>query len=351
MRDVPESRTAAEALEGLTLSDGWRVLSRVDRATDRSGGAFSVGYLAVHEDSQTFGFLKALDYSEALDDEDPARALADLTARYNAERDLLDQCGQRNLNRIVRALAWGTVRVPAIQPNAVSYLIFELADGDSRDLKTDLEVTDFLPVLRVAHDATVAMAQLHGIGATHQDVKPSNVLVWSVGPRPNSKLGDLGCAHLEGRPAPHDALAVPGDCSYAAPEQLYRSTTDRRAADMYMLGNLLAFLLVGVSHSGLLHNLVDRTLHWRRWGGTFEEVLPALVDTHGMVMRRLEPALHAHISEDAFRIIHELCQPDPGVRGDHIARRRGQNPYGLQRYVTRINLLYRKACLAGGVAP
>lgn len=351
MTEIAPPQTAATALEGLQLADSWRVLSRVDRATERSGGAFSVGYLAVHEPTATIGFLKALDYSEALADSDPARALAELTARYNAERDLLDQCGARNLNRVVRALATGTVRVPNFLPNAVSYIIFELADGDSRDLRTDLDVSDFLPVLRVAHDAAVAMSQLHAIGATHQDVKPSNVLVWSVGSRPKGKLGDLGCAHLEGRPAPHDALPVPGDCSYAAPEQLYRVRADRRAADMYMLGNLLAFLLVGVSHSGFLHNLVDRTLHWLRWGGTFEQVLPALVDTHGIVLRRLEPALHVDIREEALRLLDEMCCPDPAFRGDRVARRQGHYPYSLARYVTRLNLLYRRACIAGGVSP
>ena len=347
----PDLKTAAEALEGLPLANGWRVLSRVPRATDRSGGAFSVGYLAIQEESQKIGFLKALDYSEALDQEDPAQALADLTARYTAERDLLEQCGRRNLNRVVRALATGTVRVSGMQPSAVSYLIFELADGDARDLRTNLDVTDFLPVLRVAHDAAVAMAQLHGIGVTHQDVKPSNVLVWSVQTRPSGKLGDLGCAHLEGRPAPQDELTVPGDCSYAAPEQLYRVSGVRQAADIYMLGNLLAFLLVGVSHSGLFHNLLDRTLHWRRWSGTFEEVLPALVDTHGMVLRRLEPALHADIGDEALRLLDERCHPDPGSRGERIARRRGQNPYSLERYVTRLNLLYRRACIAARVSP
>jgi eukaryotic-like serine/threonine-protein kinase len=345
------SESAAEGLIGLELEDGWRALSRVELPDDHSGSAFSVGYLADHQSSGRMGYLKAFDYSDAMAAADPARALMELTASYNAERDLLDVCGRRSLDRVVRALAGGTVRVPGFSPDAVSYLIFELADGDARDMRSVIDPADHVPMMKIAHDAAVALSQLHGIGVSHQDVKPSNVLVWDPDRRPSGKLGDLGCAHSAERPAPHDDKMVPGDCSYAAPEQLYHASealpaSDRRyAADVYMLGNLLTFLLSGISHSGLMYVYLDRSLHWRDWGGSFSDVLPALVDAHGLVLGRIREVLYRDVQADVTRLLGDLCHPDPAQRGDSVARRRGQNPFALQRFVTRLDLLYRRSII------
>jgi serine/threonine protein kinase len=354
MTEEPELG-AAHHLVGLDLDDGWHILAKVDLPETHTGSAFSVGYLVSHAASGSMGYLKAFDYSEALADLDPARALAHLTATYNAERDLLELCRQHSLHRIVRALAAGTVRLESFRLDVVSYLIFELADSDARDLRAETDPADHVPILRIAHHAAVAISQLHGIGASHQDLKPSNLLVWHTLAGPEGKLGDLGCAHLEGRPAPHDDRTIAGDCSYAAPEQLY-SAQDvlspkerRRAADVYMLGNLLMFLLTSISHSGLLYLYVDSSQHWRRGGGTFEEVLPALVDCHGKVLSRVSEALHSDIRETALKLINELCYPDPRYRGDPVAGRYGQDRFGLHRYITRLDLLYHRAAIAGGV--
>jgi hypothetical protein len=112
-----------------------------------------------------------------------------------------------------------------------------------------------------------------------------------------------------------------------------------------MLGNLLCFLLTSVSHSGLLFATLDRSQHWIRWGGEFQDVLPALVDAHGMVLAKFTPALHKDICEETLRIIDRLCYPDPRLRGDEVARRQGQNPYRLGRFVTRLDLLHKRASL------
>ena len=348
-------RSAAYHLEGLALEDGWSVLARDEATGDHTGGAYSVGYVVAQSPSGLMGYLKAFDYSEALEDVDPARALERLTAIYNAERELLELCGSRSLRRIVRALAAGNVRVDGFSPNVVSFLILELADSDSRDLRERTDPAEHMPILRLAHNAAVSISQLHSIGATHQDIKPSNFLVWMTPRGPDGKLGDLGCAHMPGRPSPFDGQVVAGDCSYASPEQLYNGqdilpTGDRRfAADMYMLGNLAMFLFTGVSHSGLLHVTLDRSLHWKNFGGSIDEVMPALVDAHGIVLGKLEPALHSDIRAEVVKLIDEMCYPDPRHRGDRVARKLGHNPFAFNRYVTRLDLLYKRAAIAGGV--
>lgn len=340
--------TAAYRLSGTLLSGGWRVLERIEMPQGKTGGACSVGYRVERPDGQQ-GFLKAFDYAAAFAADDPPREFASLTNRYNAERDLLDHCGDRKLDRVVRALDSGTTRVPDVQPNAVSYLIFELADGDARDAVSAADAADHAPMLRLAHQAAVGVSQLHSIGGAHQDLKPSNLLVWHAGIDPEAKLGDLGCAYLQGRPAPQDDDPLAGDPGYAAPEQLYYGESPlpaaqrRIAADMFMFGGLISFLLTGVPYSGLLRMHLDRTFGWTCWQGTFVEVLPALVDAHGMATCRLEGVLDRAIAGDVGEVIWQLCHPDPELRGDPKARRLGHNPFGLARYVSRLNLLHRRA--------
>jgi serine/threonine protein kinase len=332
----------------MALPGGWVVHERIEMPPGKTGSACSVGYFVVGSDGRQ-GFLKAFDYSAALAADDPPQEFASLFNQYNAERELLEQCDGRKLDRIVRIWASGTTHVPGIQPDAVSYLIFERAHGDARDAVSAADEADHASMLQMAHHAAVGVAQLHSIGGAHQDLKPSNLLFWWDDVYPEAKLGDLGCAYLSGRPVLHDDDRVAGDPTYAAPEQLYDGECglepDRRrvAADMYMFGGLVCFLLTGVPYNGIQAMSLDATLGWNVWQGDFIEVLPALVDAHGIATGRLEEVLDRNIASDVAEIIWQLCHPDPLVRGDPKARQYGHNPFGLTRYVSRLNLIHRRA--------
>ena len=105
------SRPAA-LLEGLELGDGWLAGKRIEKSADATGGNFSCGYLAKHE-SGRLGFVKALDFSMAFQEVDTSKALERLTSNFNFERDLLDLCTDKRLNRIVTPLFSGGVNVEA----------------------------------------------------------------------------------------------------------------------------------------------------------------------------------------------------------------------------------------------
>jgi eukaryotic-like serine/threonine-protein kinase len=106
--------SAAEHLEGMTLDGGWIVGKKVAHAPS-SGGMFSVPYIVTDSDGKEH-FLKALDFSDAFNKPDPARALQDLTSAYNHERDILEHCKQRDLSGVVVAVTHGYAQVAGFDP-------------------------------------------------------------------------------------------------------------------------------------------------------------------------------------------------------------------------------------------
>src|SRR5947208_254154 len=101
----------ADNLEGMDISGGWTVVKKITRKKTSTGGHFSVGYKVRSKDGKE-AFLKALDFSAASQDPDPARALQRLTEAYNYERDLLAKCKNRKLSRVMVPIAEGAVNVP-----------------------------------------------------------------------------------------------------------------------------------------------------------------------------------------------------------------------------------------------
>jgi serine/threonine protein kinase len=207
--------TAAEELTGLELAGGWLVLGRYNQQDDRSGGVFSVSYVVCGPGNH-MAFCKALDYSAAFADdvEDFEDELRRLTDAYIFERDLGARCADLRLNRIVRPLGHGRIRVPGHghADGVVSYLVFELAHGDARDALDEVAGSDnsgYATALRLTHDCAVALTQLHRAAITHQDVKPSNLMGWRQEEGWRGKLGDLGRAHCAGMPSPHDDAVCP----------------------------------------------------------------------------------------------------------------------------------------------
>ena len=232
----------AERLLGLTLPDGWKVVERVTRDISKeTGGRFSVGYIV--ENNGTRAFLKALDLSAALSArENVAENIFALTAEYLFERDILEVCGRERLSRIVHILGHGEVTVDMALPHGVGrvlYLVFELANADVRKHLAFAGQVDELWKLRTLHQIVVGLQQLHTKGIAHQDVKPSNVLLFE---QYGSKLGDLGRAVLSGKASLHDSYQVAGDFGYAPPEALYgfrpsEWVDSRDASDLYLVGS------------------------------------------------------------------------------------------------------------------
>jgi eukaryotic-like serine/threonine-protein kinase len=335
-------------LSGMSLQNGWRVLEKTARPDEGTGGFFSCGYLVERVDGQR-GYLKALDFFSRLPvSDDPARALEPLLKAFNFERDLLKKCHDRRLSRVITALDDGAVTVPGVPPpSTVQYIIFELAEGDVRSQMDRIDELDISWALRSLHHMAVGLAQLHSINVAHQDLKPSNVLLF--GARTSSKLADLGRAAEKGVDTPHYDVTVAGDWSYAPPELLYGASpvswdARRMGCDAYLLGSMIASLFTTVAMTPLVMMGLEQRFHWSNWTGSYDEVLPYLRAAHAEAVRYVSGEFPSEYKSELTDVLEQLCDPDPSLRG-HPRNRQSRfgDPYSLERYVSAFNLL---ACRA-----
>ena len=340
-----EGLVPAQMLTGAVLDGGWHVVSPITRTTDDTGGYFSCGYWVEAPDGRK-GFLKALDYSKAFETSDPARALQSLTAAYNFERTMLGRCQVSRLDRVVTAISDGTHEVPgAGQLSRVQYIIFERADGNVRAHADTTRQFDLAWSLRSLHHVATGLLQLHGQGIAHQDLKPSNVLVFGDG---GSKIADLGRASTREIVAPHEELIVAGDMSYAPPELLYRHidpdwSRRRLGCDAYLLGSMIAFFFTGTGMTANLIGKLDDSHHHTRWGGNYADVLPYLRYAFSSVLAEIRSRMPNEFRDDLSAMLAQLCDPDPSLRGHPKNRGHSDIQFSLERYVSSLDLLAQKA--------
>ena len=337
--------TPAQRLAGRKLSNGWRVEKLLDRPAGSTGGQFSISYI-VRSVTGERAFLKAIDYTKALSSMDPAKELQILTAEYLFERNLLEKCRSRSLSRIIRILDSGTIRADNSDANSVvEYMIFELANGDVRSFVDFGTGLDNVWNLRTLHQAAAAVRQLHSMQVAHQDLKPSNVLVFD-GSR--SKLADLGRAFDFNSGVPHDALYLAGDPTYAPPELLYEHIDPdwrvrRLACDLYLLGSLIVFFYTGFSTTQLLLALLQREYHFEKWGDGYPAVLPYIQQVFTQILRVLRQKAPPVLADDIVGSVRELCDPDPERRGRPQNISSSEGRYSLSRYVTKFDVMATRA--------
>lgn len=339
---------AAENLEGLTLPGGWRVRDKVGRLPGDTGGNFSVNYVVERDGQQAFCKVLNFGWIFSAAVKDPARQLQVATELYNFERDVARECIA--MSKVITAIDDGETRVSGYRYDAVSYIIFEMAERDVRRLLNDSDIVDTTVRLLLLRDLATGVRQLHGRRIAHQDIKPSNVLVFGGSDEsPTGKIGDLGRVVPGGFIGPFNDLKFAGDLTYAPPEVLYGVVSigfgpDRLASDLYQIGSMIAFCFSGMPINGHLIDELYPDFHWGNWSGDYQEVLPYVQDAMGRAIASIVKLAPTELQNELFSLLSQLCEPDRARRGD--AKRLGKpDQYSLQRFVSKLDLLATRAAV------
>jgi serine/threonine protein kinase len=331
----------------MTLDRGWVVDSMILKTGSQTGGHFSCSYRVQNAQGKS-AFLKAMDYTRALAAPDPAAMLNAMTSAFLFERQLLQECSDRKMTRVVKAIDEGKVFVAG---SVVEYMIFELASGDVRSHLDASNAFDLTWTLSCIHNICLGMQQLNGADIAHQDLKPSNVLVFDAD---GEKLADLGRAWHKQRISPHDDLDCAGDLGYAPPELLYGHLepveTDRRyGADFYLLGSMILFLFTGMRASAMLISELDPAHRPRAWKGTYAEVLPYLAHAFNANLATVKGFFpDATLGSEIVGIVKQMCDPNIVSRGDRLHKAKHGSRFSVQRFISHFDRL-RVAALIGKI--
>ncbi|MEI2829468.1 protein kinase domain-containing protein [Pseudomonas mosselii] len=349
---MSEQPNAAHRLEGLVLNDGWIVGKRLSTGRDGggTGGFFSVSYEA-NKDNQK-AFLKAFDIVKALqialDGGKPITlALQEQTQAFNFETAMHNICISAKMKRVVRVLAYGEADVPRLQNEQISripYMIMELATGgDVRQYIEKTEALDIALKLTYLKDVASGLLQLHNSKVAHQDLKPSNVMVFN---EQIAKVGDLGRASSQAISALHDNYIIAGDRNYAPPEQLYMHPLtdwmDRRLrCDLYQFASIITFVFFGTTINYELKKRLPVDLHPACWGGStsYTNALPFLTQSFEEIISDWRGTVPDWLNKDLIEIIKQCGNPDYTQRGSRKTLRQTVPALGLDRFISDLQRL------------
>lgn len=344
------SDSAANNLQGRTLKTGWKVIEKITKDDNSTGSVFSICYKVKKDDK--ICFLKAFNFTpffqlseQSGQNRSITDVIGDMINAYKYERDLSEHCKAGHVTKVAFVIDSGEEIIPNYSINIVPYLIFELADGDVRHNLQYSEKLDFAWKLKSLRDIATGLKQLHNVNVSHQDLKPSNILLFDM----ESKIGDLGRSMCKDIDSQYNKQPYSGDWNYAPPELMYRyfeQDWEKRvyATDCYLLGSMVVFYFAGISMSALLLNHIPDEFRWERYGGYFDEVKPYLIEAFDKSIIEFSNC----IKEDYFRkelkqLVEYLCFPFPEKRGHPKAISSTGNSYDLERFITRFELLRRKA--------
>lgn len=339
--------TKAYQLTGTTLPGGWLLKEMYKREKAETSSSFSVQYKAEREGKEYF--VKVIDIEKSLrriNLTQFAKELEQQLAAFSYEKELLEKCRDRCCSKIVRVLDADMIPVGDGNPYPIPFLVFEKADGDVREYIKFQNEVDFAWKLKSLHDIATGIEQLHSMQVIHQNLKPSNILQFDK----DSKVSDLGKSKTFSGNGFNDNNLLNGDQAYAPLEALPQFTFLRPAEwldmnlamDSYELGNLMTFYFTGLNMTAMLIEKLNKIgMTTMTTNMEMKAYLDACYDESiEDIKKEIE---YEDFREDIGLMIYQLCNPNPNERNDPKTLREKGSRFVLRRYITKLNLLQRKA--------
>jgi hypothetical protein len=221
---------ASDPLFGVTFCGRYRVLDLVGR------GGMGVVYRVEHTEIRKLLAMKVLP--------GPLGSDRDVVARFKREAQLASRLTHPNS---VQVFDYGTCQ-------GLTFLIMEYVHG--RDLAQVLDEDGPMSVERAARiliQVCGSLAEAHGLGIIHRDVKPANVMLARTRDGSDfAKVLDFGLAKLRGSQELNGLTGggqLVGTPNYMAPEQILGRPVDPRT-DVYAVGAILYRAVVGKAPFG-----------------------------------------------------------------------------------------------------
>ena len=123
----------------------------------------------------------------------------------------------------------------------------------------------------------------------------------------------------------------------------------RIGCDLYLLGNLAAFLFSGINVTAALLARLDPALHPSKWAGTYEQVLPHLQRAFSEVLADLSQQIDPLVRGEITTLVRELCNPDLARRG-HRKGVGSTSQYSLERYKSHTDLLLKRTTVSARIS-
>ena len=349
-----ENNPLAENLLGRVINDKWKVIKKIEKKLDDTGGMFSVGYEVINENGN-MGFLKAFNFKKVFrhkDKGDMMQVLSAFSEAYNYEKEILEKCSQNKLKHIVNILDAGTITENGYMI-PVPYLIFEMAEESLRSKINEInKKIDVIWNLKCVHQVAVALQEIHKNDIAHLDLKPSNILLFE---EDFSKLTDFGRSSMKTSSIKlYYELSgeVEGDKSYSPIERLYGNNEGdwyeiKIGTDFYLLGSFIFQMFTGFSITTAIMLNTDKQFRWINWHGDYDEVYSYIVEAYRLAMQKFYMILKNQIDEstskEIVKIVDEMCTPDKNRRGDpESIKRKSPRKYELHRYITKIDKLIKR---------
>jgi serine/threonine protein kinase len=281
-------------------------------------------------------------------------ALQEQSQAFSFETALHDLCLGAKMRRVVKILAHGQANVPRVaneQIFQIPYMIMELADGgDVRGYIGRTLALDIALKLTYLKDVASGILQLHKAKVAHQDLKPSNVMVFG---NEMAKVGDLGRASSQDLPSLHDANVIAGDWNYAPPEQLFRHPLvdwmDRRMrCDLYQFASVITFVFFGTTVNLELINRLPKQVKPIAWQGdsdSYSNSLPFLLNAFDEALIDWEAQCPEWLRSGLIDIIRQCGTPDYTQRGSRKTLKQTVPALGLDRFVSELQRLILRATI------